>query len=81
MNRWKPFSRYASRYLIRVILISQVSMPQYARLMALQDKVVKLDGMMKKIQETAKDPESLAMNPKWQMLVELRQSLDKMLPN
>ena len=81
MNRWKPFSGYATRYLIRVILISQVSMPQYARLMALQDKVVKLDGMMRKIQETAKDPESLAMNPKWQMLVELRQSLDKMLPN
>ena len=56
-----------------------MSYPQYLRLMKLQEKAMKLDAAMKKISQQS-TPENLAKNPKWNTLVELRQSLSKLLP-
>jgi hypothetical protein len=47
--------------------------------MSLQEKALKLDAAMKKISQQS-TPENLAKNPKWNTLVELRQSLSKLLP-
>lgn len=57
----------------------QVSYPQYMHLMSLQEKAMKLDTAMKKISQQS-TAENLAKNPKWNTLVELRQSLSKLLP-
>lgn len=57
----------------------QVSYPQYLHLMSLREKTMKLDAAMKKISEQS-SAENLAKNPKWNTLVELRQSLSKLLP-
>jgi hypothetical protein len=48
--------------------------------MSLQEKALKLDAAMKKISQQSA-PEALAKNPKWNTLVELRQSLSKLLPS
>lgn len=58
----------------------QVSYPQYLHLMSLREKTLKLDAAMRKISETTSQ-ENLSKNPKWNTLVELRQSLTKLLPN
>jgi hypothetical protein len=47
--------------------------------MSLQEKALKLDAAMKKISQQS-TAENLAKNPKWNTLVDLRQSLSKLLP-
>ena len=56
-----------------------VSYPQYIRLMKLQEKALKLDTIMRKLAE-GQDPNKLAENAKWNELLALRQSLQKLLP-
>jgi len=58
----------------------QVSLPQYYRLMELQEKVMKLDAVMRKL-STDVSPDQLASNQKWNQLVSMRQSLQKLLPD
>ena len=57
----------------------QVSLPQYLRLMELQEKVLKLDQVMRRLSDGV-DPEKLAASAKWGQLVSMRQSLQKLLP-
>lgn len=57
----------------------QVSYPQYLRLVALQEKVVKLDKLMRKMLKT-RTLEELQKIPKWNTLVALHDALKKMLP-
>ena len=57
----------------------QVSLPQYLRLMELQEKVLKLDHVMRRLSDGV-DPEKLDASPKWGQLVSMRQSLQKLLP-
>lgn len=57
----------------------QVSLPQYYRLMELQEKVMKLDAVMRKLEEDV-SPEKLESSGKWNKLVSMRQSLQKLLP-
>ena len=57
----------------------QVSLPQYLRLMELQEKVLKLDQVMRKLSDGV-DPDKLAASAKWGQLVSMRQSLQKLLP-
>ena len=57
----------------------QVSLPQYLRLMELQEKVLKLDLVMRKFSDGV-DPDKLAASSKWGQLVSMRQSLQKLLP-
>ena len=57
----------------------QVSLPQYYRLMELQEKVLQLDGVMRKLTEDV-SPDKLASSQKWNQLVSMRQSLQKLLP-
>lgn len=58
----------------------RVSLPQYLRLMELQEKVIKLDTVMRKLSDGV-DPEILASSAKWNQLVSMRQSLQKLLPD
>ena len=46
----------------------QVSLPQYYRLMELQEKVLQLDGVMRKLTEDV-SPDKLASSQKWNQLV------------
>ena len=57
----------------------KVSYPQYLRLVALQEKVVRLDKLMRRMLET-RTLEELQTIPKWHTLVALHNSLKKMLP-
>ena len=57
----------------------QVSLPQYLRLMELQEKVLKLDQVMRRLSDGV-DPDKLAASAKWGQLVSMRQSLQKLLP-
>ena len=57
----------------------RVSLPQYLRLMQLQEKVLKLDAVMRKLSEDV-DASKLASSSKWNQLVSMRQSLQKLLP-
>jgi hypothetical protein len=57
----------------------RVSLPQYMRLMELQQKVMKLDTVLRRL-STGVDPEKLAASTKWNKLVSMRQSLQKLLP-
>ena len=57
----------------------RVSLPQYLRLMELQEKVMKLDSVLRKLSDGV-DPEKLAGSSKWNQLVTMRQSLQKLLP-
>ena len=57
----------------------QVSLPQYYRLMELQEKVLQLDGVMRKLTKDV-NPDKLASSQKWNQLVSMRQSLQKLLP-
>ena len=57
----------------------QVSYPQYLRLVALQEKVVKLDKLMRRMLKT-RTLEELQTIPKWHTLVALHDALKKMLP-
>ena len=59
---------------------ARVSLPQYMRLKALQDKVIKLDKVMRKLADQV-PMEKLQESPKWLNLVEMRQKLQKLLPN
>ena len=47
--------------------------------MELQERVMKLDTVMRKLSEDIA-PEKLASTPKWNKLVSMRQSLQKLLP-
>ena len=58
----------------------RVSLPQYLRLMELQEKVIKLDTVMRKLSDGV-DPQVLASSAKWNQLVSMRQSLQKLLPD
>lgn len=58
----------------------QVSYPQYVRLAALQQKVVKLDQALRKMQSEVPRQE-LESSPKWNTLLSLHDSLKKMLPS
>ena len=57
-----------------------MSLPQYYRLMELQEKVMKLDAVMRKLSADV-SPDQLASNQKWNQLVSMRQSLQKLLPD
>lgn len=57
----------------------QVSYPQYLRLVELQDKVIKLDKVMRRMQSQM-SREELEAVPRWHTLVALHNSLSKMLP-
>ena len=57
----------------------RVSLPQYLRLMELQEKVLKLDAVMRKLSDGV-DPDKLAASTKWNQLVSMRQSMQKLLP-
>ena len=57
----------------------RVSYPQYVRLVALQEKVIKLDLVMRRMQSQI-PPEELETVPKWNTLLKLHDSLKKMLP-
>ena len=59
---------------------ARVSLPQYMRLKALQDKVLKLDKVMRKLADQV-PMEKLQESPKWLNLVEMRQQLQKLLPD
>ena len=58
----------------------QVSYPQYLRLVALQEKVVKLDKLIKALQARY-TPEELEQLPQYARLQTLHQSLLPLLPN
>ena len=58
----------------------QVSMPQYLRLRALQNKVIKLDQIIKALQARYTDQE-LELLPQYARLKALHQSLSPFLPN
>ena len=62
-----------------LLLLLQVSYPQYIRLMKLQEKALKLDTIMRKLAE-GRNPAQLSENAKWNELLALRQSLQKLLP-
>ena len=57
----------------------RVSYPQYVRLVALQEKVIKLDLVMRRMQSQVPRDE-LENVPKWHTLLALHDSLKKMLP-
>ena len=57
----------------------RVSLPQYLRLMELQEKVMKLDMVMRKLSQEV-GIEKLENSPKWAQLVDMRQSLQRLLP-
>ena len=57
----------------------QVSYPQYLRLIALQEKVIQLDKLIRKMREFRTD-EQLRRIPQWKRLISLHGSLKKLLP-
>ena len=57
----------------------KVSLPQYLRLMELQEKVLRLDQVLRRLSDGV-DPEKLAASAKWGQLVSMRQSLQRLLP-
>jgi hypothetical protein len=57
----------------------RVSYPQYLRLVAIQREVIKMDQTIRAMVRTH-DPQELADNPHWMELLELYDSLKKMLP-
>ena len=63
-----------------VFMGMQVSMPQYLRLRALQNKVIKLDQIIKALQARYTDQE-LELLPQYARLKALHQSLSPFLPN
>ena len=68
-----------SIHLVFLALGMRVSYPQYVRLVALQEKVIKLDLVMRRMQSQV-PREELENVPKWHTLVALHDSLKKMLP-
>ncbi len=58
----------------------RVSLPQYRRLKELQDKVIKLDTVMRRLSEEV-DPRTLGTSEKWNKLLSMRQSLQRLLPD
>ena len=58
----------------------QVSMPQYLRLKALQNKVIKLDKVIKAVQARYTHQE-LELLPQYARLIALHRSLSPFLPN
>ncbi len=57
----------------------RVSYPQYLRLVAIQREVIKMDQTIRAMVRQY-DPVELAENPYWMELLELYDSLKKMLP-
>jgi len=57
----------------------RVSYPQYLRLVAIQREVIRMDRTIRAMLNIY-DPIQLAKNPYWMELVELYDSLKKMLP-
>lgn len=57
----------------------RVSYPQYLRLVAIQKEVIKMDQVIRSLLKTH-DPEVLAADPYWHELLDLYNSLKKMLP-
>lgn len=58
----------------------RVSYPQYLRLVALQEKVIKLDKLIKALQ-VKYTTEELEKLPQYARLLSLHQSLSPLLPN
>ena len=57
----------------------RVSYPQYLRLVAIQREVIRMDQTIRHMLNSY-DPVELANNPHWMELLELYDSLRKMLP-
>ena len=57
----------------------RVSYPQYLRLVAIQKEVIRMDRTIRSMLNNY-DPMELAQNPYWMELLELYDSLKKMLP-
>ena len=57
----------------------RVSYPQYLRLVAIQREVIRMDQTIRHMLTTY-NPVDLAQNPHWMELLELYDSLKKMLP-
>ena len=58
----------------------RVSLPQYYKLKALQEKVLKLDKVMRKLSYGVPE-EKLNQSPKWLQLVRMRNAMQKLLPD
>ena len=58
---------------------TRVSYPQYLRLVAIQREVIRMDVTIRSMLQTY-DPIELSQNPYWIELLELYNSLKKMLP-
>merc|ERR550534_100344 len=58
---------------------TRVSYPQYLRLVAIQREVIRMDVTIRSMLQTY-DPMELSQNPYWMELLQLYNSLKKMLP-
>jgi hypothetical protein len=58
----------------------QVSVPQYIRLMSIQNETIKLDRMMKELAKIH-TPQQLMADHSWREMVLIHRAMEKLLPD